>query len=37
MGDLVILKHFVPPGLESFYNIVTYLPHRLSDCGTVTG
>lgn len=37
MGDLIVLKHFVPTGLETFCGIVTWLSHRLSDVGTLTG
>jgi len=36
-GRLIILKHFVPIGLETFSSIVTWLSHRLSDVGTLTG
>ena len=37
MGDLIILKHFVPTGLETFCSVVTWLSHSLSDVGTLTG
>lgn len=30
MGDLIILMHFVPTGLETFCSISTWLSHRLT-------
>lgn len=37
MGHCIILKHFVPTGLETLCSIVTWRAHRLPDVGTLTG